>query len=129
MLTDGVCKEWGTEYRSILRHEKEQFGRLPLLIQELCGDSKNGLRHTADIHIRRFWAPYLQVNVCITEKSALVNANTQLLNFTLKRFSHLKMPASCPSGAPVYYRVCTNALLRSIYSCLGSSQFGISLTP
>ncbi|KIO18602.1 hypothetical protein M407DRAFT_31740 [Tulasnella calospora MUT 4182] len=83
-------EQWGDEYDNIAAHEKEQFRRLPALVKECCGDNAKGARHTGDIYIRRFWAPYIYVNSCIVEKNDLVIANNELAAYTFLRFSHLK---------------------------------------
>ncbi|KAG8929221.1 hypothetical protein FRC01_004665 [Tulasnella sp. 417] len=97
-------KQWGNQYDAILVHEKEQFRRLPPLLKDACGDFNNSMRHTADIHIRRFWAPYMYVNMCITGKGKIEKANDDLVTYTFRRFKHLNMPKGSEAKAGRYCR-------------------------
>lgn len=111
--------EWGEEYDSIVYHEKQQFFRLPPLVKDLCGDSNNSARHTGDIYVRRFWAPYLYVNVCIQQKKAIQTANTDLVKYTELRFSHLAKPNDHPGSLAEYSRVSVDLLWQRL-TCCGS---------
>ncbi|KAG8901317.1 hypothetical protein FRC00_007904 [Tulasnella sp. 408] len=97
-------KQWGDRYDEILKHEKEQFRRAPALLKEACGDFNNSMRHTADIHIRRFWAPYMHVNMCISAKTDLERANEDLVTYTFRRFKHLSIPKDSAVNAGRYCR-------------------------
>ncbi|KAG8957445.1 hypothetical protein FRC05_009864, partial [Tulasnella sp. 425] len=97
-------KQWGEEYDSIVQHEKQQFFRLPPLLKELCGDNSNSTRHTGDIYVRRFWAPYLYVNSCIQDKQVIKATNTELVRYTELRFSHLAQPQDSTVSSSEYSR-------------------------
>lgn len=68
----GYTKEWVNRISPSFTTEKDQFFCLPALMKELCGDSNNSAHHTGDIHVRRFWAPYLHINVCIVSQASLI---------------------------------------------------------
>ncbi|KAG8957903.1 hypothetical protein FRC05_009507, partial [Tulasnella sp. 425] len=95
-------KQWGEEYDSIVQHEKQQFFRLPPLLKELCRDNGNSTRHTGNIYVRRFWAPYLYVNSCIQDKQVIKAANTELVRYTELRFSHLAQPQDSTVSSSEY---------------------------
>ncbi|KAG8915032.1 hypothetical protein FRC00_008548 [Tulasnella sp. 408] len=83
--------QWGEQHSAILAFEKEQFLALPALIRK-CSGQVNSSRNKGDIYLRRFWAPYAMVNVCIEDKESLTTANAEIIEYTLLRFNHLAEP-------------------------------------
>ncbi|KAG8933827.1 hypothetical protein FRC01_006872 [Tulasnella sp. 417] len=81
--------QWGEKHQEIVEAEKAQFLALPPRIRK-CAGRVNSNRNKVDIYMRRFWAPYVMINVCIIDhKDSLVKANAELVEYTFRRFQHL----------------------------------------
>ncbi|KAG8960750.1 hypothetical protein FRC05_006576 [Tulasnella sp. 425] len=108
--------QWGKKHSRILAVETKRFLALPTVIK-LCAGSVNSAQTKGDIFMRRFWALYMHVACCITDRVKLQEANSQLIEFTFLRFGHLALNTTNEKTAKTWLQPIRNAL-NTFKSCV-----------